>query len=401
MERLQINVGGMHCSFCQETIRRAYALIPGVESVAVSMAHEEALIDYDAGRVDRATLRAVLGELGYSVRDPDHVRAYEEQLEELRREKRRLLANAALAALAVALMVLMWFGISHPWMRIGQAAIAAAAVFGVGSHVLRMAWGGLRRRIFNQHVLLSFGALGAYVAGLTGFIDPAFPSDFFVAATFLMTYHILSGYVSTTVRARSQEAVRKLLDLEPDTVRLVREGDEVEVPIEDVRVGDHVRVRPGERIPVDGIVLDGAAAVDESVVTGEPLPVEKVPGMETIGGSVNETGSLLIEVTRVGEDSFLRRVAKHVREARALKPGVIQLVDRILAYFVPGVLAVSAAALFFWSAAAWIVTGSPDWTRAVFAALSVLVMGYPCALGMATPLAMIRGGGLAAGRGVL
>ncbi len=399
--KLQINVGGMHCSFCQESIRRAYANTEGVETVAVSVAHEEALIEYDAERIDEARVKDVLGDLGYTIRDPNRVRAYEEQQAELRREKRKLAVNGALATVAMLVMALMWVGIDLPGTRILQAAIATVAVFGVGRHVLRMAWGSLRRRIFNQHVLLSFGALGAYLAGLLGFVAPAFPADFFVAATFLMTYHLLSGYVSTTVRARSQEAVRKLLELQPDTARVVRDGTEIEVTIEDIVVGDRVRVRPGERIPVDGKVVDGYSAVDESIVTGEPLPVEKSPGAEAIGGSVNKAGSLLIEVTRVGDDTFLRRVAKHVQEARAMKPGIIQVVDAILTYFVPGVLAVSALSFLIWTAGAWIVGGSPDLTRGIFAALSVLVMGYPCALGMATPLALIRGGGLAAEQGVL
>jgi len=399
--KLQINIGGMHCSFCQESIRRAYAGTEGVETVAVSVAHEEALIEYDPERIDEARVKDVLRDLGYTVRDPNRVRAYEEQQEDLRREQRRLYLNAMLATIAIVLMALMWFGVRQPWMRAVQAALATVAVFGVGAHVLRMAWGSLRRRIFNQHVLLSFGALGAYAAGLLGFLAPAFPADFFVAATFLMTYHLLSGYVSTTVRTRSQEAVRKLLDLQPDTARVVRDGDEVEIAIEQIRVGDRVRVRPGERIPVDGKVADGFSAVDESIVTGEPLPAEKAPGAEVIGGSVNKAGSLLIEVSRVGADTFLRRVARHVQEARAMKPGIIQLVDAILTYFVPGVLAVSALSLFIWTAGAWFVGGSPEWTRAMFAALSVLVMGYPCALGMATPLALIRGGGVAAEQGIL
>ncbi|MFQ5705326.1 MAG: heavy metal translocating P-type ATPase [Gemmatimonadales bacterium] len=399
--KLQINVGGMHCSFCQESIRRAFKNTEGVVNAAVSVAHEEALIEYDADRIDEVRVKDVLREMGYSVRDPNRVRAYEEQQAELRREKRRLLVNSGLAILAILIMALMWAGVHLPGSRILQAVIATVAVFGVGSHVLRMARGSLRRRIFNQHVLLSFGASGAYVAGLLGFVAPAFPADFFVAATFLMTYHLLSGYVSTTVRARSQKAVRKLLELQPDMARVVRDGSEIEVAIEEIGVGDRVRVRPGERIPVDGKVVEGASAVDESIVTGEPLPVAKAPGAEAIGGSVNRAGSLLIEVTRVGDDTFLQRVAKHVQEARAMKPGIIQLVDAILTYFVPGVLAVSAIAFLIWTVGAWIVVGSPDLTRAIFAALSVLVMGYPCALGMATPLALIRGGGLAAEQGVL
>ena len=216
-----------------------------------------------------------------------------------------------------------------------------------------------------------------------------------------MAYHLLSGYVSATVRARSQEAVRKLLDLQPDEVRVIREGRERRIPLERIAVGDRVRVLPGERIPVDGRVLSGASAVDESLVTGEPLPLEKLPGDEAVGGSLNENGTLLLEVTRVGEDTFLRRVARHVQDARAMKPGVIQLVDAVLKRFVPVVLTVSALAFLGWTLGSWALTGSADLTRAIFAALSVLVMGYPCALGMATPLALIRGGGVAAERGIL
>jgi len=167
--KLQINVGGMHCSFCQESIRRAYRQTEGVQTVAVSVAHEEALIEYDAERIDETSLKDVLRDLGYTVRDPNRVRAYEEQQAELQLEKRKLFANAALATVAIVVMALMWVGIHVPGTRAVQLAIATVAVFGVGGHVLRMGWGGLRRRIFNQHVLLSFGALGAYVAGLLGF----------------------------------------------------------------------------------------------------------------------------------------------------------------------------------------------------------------------------------------
>jgi P-type Cu+ transporter len=399
--KLQIKVGGMHCSFCQESIRRAFKSTDGITTVAVSVAHEEALVGYDPERIDELGVKDVLRDMGYTVRDPNRVRAYAEQQEELGREKRKLVANGLLATISIALMVPMWVGVHLPGVGVIQAAIATIAVFGVGSLVLRMAWASLRRRILNQHVLLSSGALGAYLAGMLGFVVPAFSADFFVAATFLMTYHILSGYVSTRVRARSQEAVRELLDLQPDTARVVRSGVEVEVPMSEVLMGDRVRVRPGERIPVDGTVLEGLSEVDESIVTGEPLPVEKAPGDEAIGGSVNTTGALLIVVGRIGEDTFLSRIARHVQEARAMKPGIIQLVDAILVYFVPGVLAVSALALLGWTLGAWILGGTPDLTRGTFAALSVLVMGYPCALGMATPLALIRGGGLAAKRGVL
>jgi len=160
-------------------------------------------------------------------------------------------------------------------------------------------------------------------------------------------------------------------------------------------------VKPGESIPLDGKVIEGRSTVDESIVTGEPIPTEKASGDEVIGGSINQAGTLVVEVTAIGADGFLSQVARHVEEARALKPGILQLVDWILKYYVPGVLLIGLAAFLFWSLGWWAIDGAPDWTRAIFAMLTVYVMGYPCALGMATPLALVRGGGLAAERGIL
>ncbi|MBI2350407.1 MAG: metal-transporting ATPase, partial [Deltaproteobacteria bacterium] len=254
----------------------------------------------------------------------------------------------------------------------------------------------------NQHVLLEFAAFAGLTGGALGFFFPDFPSpDFFGVAVFVTTYHILSQYTSLLVRTRASQAVRKLLSLQPDTARVIRYGQEKEVPIAEVQTGDLIRIRPGAQIPVDGEVIEGESAVNESFVTGEPLPREKSKGDEVIGGSVNQTGTLVVRATKIGKESFLQQIARHIQEARALKPSIIQLVDGILRYFVPGVLAFAALAILIWTVGAWLVTGQPDVIRATYAALAVLVMGYPCALGMATPLAMIRGGGEAALKGIL
>src|SRR5680860_428126 len=166
-------------------------------------------------------------------------------------------------------------------------------------------------------------------------------AEFFGAATLITSYHLLSGYTSLRLRTRTSQAARQLLELQPDTARVIRGDGEVEIPAADVEIGERVRIRPGESIPVDGVVCDGASAVDQSFVTGESIPEEKVVGDEVVGGSLNQTGTLVVEVTRVGEDSFLNQVARHVEQARALKPGILQLVDRILAVYVPTVLSVS------------------------------------------------------------
>ncbi len=401
-EKLQVKIGGMACSFCVETIKKGLGRTEGVAEVNVSLAHEEALIAYDPSRVTSATLTDTLRSLGYTVRDPKRARTFEEEEAELQRERDRLIIAGAAAWVAFLAMLLMWVGRHHPGIHGFMAALALLTVFGPGLYILKMAWASARRRILNQHVLMEVAAFGGLVGGTIGLVNPIFPApDFFGVAVFVTAYHILGGYTSLLVRTRASQAVKKLLSLQPPTARVVRDGKEADVPIVEVRAGDIVRVRPGEQVPVDGVVEEGASAVDESLVTGEPIPREKLPGQEVIGGSLNHSGTLLIRVTRVGEESFLAQIARHIQEARALKPGVLLLVDRILKYFVPGVLVVSAAAFVFWTLGPGLFQAAPEWERAGLAALAVLVMGYPCALGMAMPLAMIRGGGEAARQGIL
>jgi Cu+-exporting ATPase len=401
-ETFQVKIGGMACSFCTETIRKGLGRIDGVAEVHVSLAHEEALVRFDPTRVTAATLAETLRGLGYTIRDPKKVLTFEEEEAELRRERERLVVGGAAAWIGFVVMLLMWAGRHHPLAHWVMAALAVVTVFGPGFSILRMAWASARRRILNQHVLMEVSAFGGLVGGAIGLVNPIFTSyEFFGVAVFVTAYHILGGYASLLVRTRASQAVKKLLSLQPPTARVVRGGREVDLPIEEVARGDLVRVRPGEQIPVDGLVEEGASAVDESLVTGEPLPREKLPGQEVIGGSLNHSGTLLVRVTRVGAESFLQQVARQIQEARALKPGILLLLDRVLRSFVPGVLLVGAAAFGFWVPGAWLLWGIPDWERAAFAALAVLVMGYPCALGMATPLAMIRGGGEAARQGIL
>ncbi len=414
VETLQVKIGGMSCSFCTETIRKACSRVEGVREVHVSLSHEEALIRYDPRKVTPTQLRDLLRSLGYTVRDPAKVRSFEEQEEELRRERRRLALAGVFTGISAVLMVAMWLrllpqAVLQPIMLVTMPLLAVVTVFGPGLYILKMAYHSLRRGILNQHVLLELGAFAGLFGGVLGLAGRLlkvealnFPAaDFFAVATFVTTYHILSGYASLLVRTRASQAVRRLLALQPATARVIRAGREVEVPVEEVQPGDRVRVRPGESIPVDGRVVEGFSSVDESLVTGESMPVEKTVGDEVIGGSINQTGTLLVEVTRVGEESFLQQVARFIEEARAMKPGILQLADRVLKYYVPAVVGFALLGFLTWTVGAWFLTGQPNLPRAIFAALAVLVMGYPCALGMATPLAMIRGGGEAAQKGIL
>ncbi len=329
---------------------------------------------------------------------------------ELEAGRRKLRRTGILALTALVVMAGMWSNVvPGAVVRPATFALSLLTIFGPGFSILRKAWYSALRGILNQHVLLELGAFAGLAGGIMGYAgfifnvpELAFPiGEFFAVATFLVAYHILSEYVSLLVRVRASRSVQKLLRLQPDTARVKRQGVFVEVPVVEIARRDQVQVRPGERVPVDGRVIDGQSAVDESIVTGESLPVDKTAGDGVVGGSINQTGSLLVEVTRVGEESFLQQVARQIEDARAMKPGLLQVVDIVLVYYVPAVLGFAALGLLGWTVGAWAVTGEPDVSRGVLAALAVLVLGYPCALGMATPLAMIRGSGMAAEKGIL
>ncbi|MDA1347289.1 MAG: cation-translocating P-type ATPase [Chloroflexi bacterium] len=400
--KLQVKIGGMQCSFCVSSINKSFLQMDGVSDVNVSLSHEEALVQYDPEKVSPQQLKDTLVAMGYNWRDPDKVRSFEEEEAELHTARNQFFVAGVATLIALGFMTTMWLGFRQPWFRWPMLALALGVMFWPAWHIKKMAWASLSRRILNQHVLLEFAAFAGLAGGFIGYFRSEFPiPDFFGIAVFVTTYHLLSGYVSLLVRTRSSQAIKKLMALRPATARVIRDGQEQEVDINEIQVGDLVRVRPGEAIAVDGIVHEGASGVDQSLVTGESMPEEKGKGDEVIGGSVNQLGTLVVEVTHVGADSFLQKIAQHIQEARALKPGIVVLVDRVLKYFVPGVVIAAAIAFVIWTLGAWLVTGEATVSRAAFASLAALVMGYPCALGMAMPLAMIRGGGIAAQRGIL
>lgn len=403
-EKLQLKVGGMHCSLCTSSIHKALERMEGVQSVQVSIAHEETLVKYDPKRVKALDIQEALEDLGYTVHEPDQAEIFAVEERTLAMARRKaFIAGVLLAAASILMLARQVIGPSV-YLTLSLGGLALLAALGPARFIIvRNGWQSLRRGILNQDVLVSASALGGLMGGFVGLAAPTFPAGgFFGATVFVLGFHLIGGYASVLVHVRASQSVRRLLALEPPTAkRIEADGREVIVPIEELFADDLVRVQPGERIPVDGVVVEGASSVDESLVTGEPIPHDKLPGDEVIGGSVNQAGSLVLRITRVGKDTFLRTVARYVAEARAMKPGILRLVDQVLLIYVPAVFAASAAGLLFWSIGAWIWDGAPDPLRASFAALGVLIMGYPCALGMATPLAIIRASGEAAERGIL
>ncbi len=402
-EKLQIKLGGMQCSFCTNTIRQALTRMNGVQEVGVSLAHEEALIEYNPSLITSVKIKDTLKSLGFKVRDPNKVRSFEEEEKELRIERNRLFVATLLTLISLIFMAFMWLGLTVPWMPWVMLLLALFTMVIPGGYILRMAFASIQRGILNQHVLLEFAAFAGFIGGIFGFFIQAWPiGDFFAVSVFVTSYHVLSGYVSLLVRTRSSQAIKKLMDLQPATARIIKKnGIDEEISIDLINPGDLVRIRSGESIPVDGIVIEGTSTVDQSLVTGESVPVYKQKGDQIIGGSINQYGTLTVRVTKIGSESFLQQIVKHIQEARALKPGIVILIDHILKYFVKIVLFAAFLSFFLWTVVAWLFIGEFNVERAIFALLAVLVMGYPCALGMATPLAMIRGSGIAAQKGIL
>ncbi|TAN02454.1 MAG: cation-translocating P-type ATPase [Rhodanobacteraceae bacterium] len=452
--RVRAHIGGLHCSLCTGTIEKALGRLPGVQQVSVSLTHEQALVEFDPGQTQADRLMRTLTDIGYTLSDPRKVEPFEAQERALARERNRflvalgtslaaigLIANpasgwalglsgfvfasliafafavlknrgplqasagaVALAAPGIALFLLRFGDILSrvvPWLT---GLLALALIFGLGAHILRMAFQALRRGILNQHVLVEIGALAGLSGGVIGLVTrlPGYPTaPFFAVAVLVLTYHIFSEWLSLIVKTRGSQAVKKLLDLQPDTARVLRDGCEQEMRIEEVRVGDRVRIRPGERIPVDGDIVEGRSAVDESLITGEPLPVEKQVGGTVAGGAINGIGTLVVRVTAIGEESFLQLVVKSVEDARALKPGLLHIVDRVLRVYTPTVLGIAALAFIGWLVIPVLLGYPLDIQRAVFAGLSALVMGYPCAVGITAPLSIVRGSADAAERGIL
>lgn len=452
--RIRARIGGLHCSLCTGTIEKALGRQKGVDKVAVSLTHEQALVEFDPAATTPEALLQTLRDIGYTIHDPNKLRPFEEEERELVTEGRRFLTATAFSLLSVALitepsgplslmlpavatislvafvfLVLRARGLwpalvgagglgaltvgllalkgsgslagFTPWI---VGALATVLVFGVARHILVLALQAVRRGILNQHVLLEAGAFAGLAGGVIGLaLDlPGYPTaPFFAVAVMVATYHIFSEWLSLIVKTRSSQAVKRLLDLQPDTARVQRDGREIEIAVNEVVEGDLVRVRPGERLPVDGEVVDGRSTVDQSLVTGEPMPIERSIGDAVIGGTINGNGTLLIRVTAVGEQSFLRCVAREVEDARALKPGLLHLVDRVLRVYTPAVLTISILSFVGWALLPQMLGFEPDLQRAVFAGLSVLVMGYPCAVGISAPLSIVRGAGEAAEKGVL
>ncbi len=399
---LQLPIEGMTCASCVSRVEKALRKVPGVLDASVNLATEAASVTV-AGRAAEvapqvAALEAAVRRAGYGVRAP----ALPGGAPRPRLGDGLRVVLAALLSAPLALPMLGMLAGGH-WMLPGpwQLALAAPVQFWLGARFYRAGWGALRDGTGNMDLLVAIGtsaAFGLSVFGLWQAADRgagAMPHLYFEGSAVVITLVLLGKWLEARARRQTTEAIRALNALRPETARVRRDGVEVVLPLAQVQPGDLVVVRPGERIAVDGVVADGASHVDESLITGESLPVARSEGDRVTGGAVNAEGLLLVRTTAVGAESVLARIVRLVESAQAKKAPIQRLVDQVSAVFVPAVLVVALGTLLGWGVA------GGDWTAGILNAVAVLVIACPCALGLATPAAIMAGTGVAARRGIL
>ncbi|WP_347332401.1 heavy metal translocating P-type ATPase [Marinimicrobium locisalis] len=421
---VQLVVPGMGSDHCAGIVRESLQRLEGVERIDTSIANHKVHVTLSEGGPDAERLRQAVEKAGYDVAQAFETGSEEDgdeqgdaEIEEayLNQAKKRLWIAAVPTTLIMLLMMPHMF-----WQPIpGYLAIIAVLAFPVvflygGAATHRSTWRSLTNRTFNMDVLISMGSLPPYLIGLVGFVYPM--TSFIEMAATIMTFHLLGRYLETKAKGRASQAIRRLLTMGAKTARVERDGEEREVSVKELQPGDIMVVRPGDKVPTDGEVMEGESHLDESIATGESVPVYKSVGDSVIGATINKEGRLRVKATKVGGDTFLSQVIKLVEQAQGSRVPIQEFADRMTGRFVPIVLLIALGSLVAWLLAAdslrpilewgagflpWVDPGASTPVLAILAAVAVLVIACPCALGLATPTALMVGSGIGAERGIL
>jgi Cu+-exporting ATPase len=413
-------VPGMGSDHCAGLVSQSLKRLPGITELNTSIASHKVRIEFDAEQTSLAALQQAVEQAGYEVAKAVLAGAAgepsgaEEEEQYLRDAWRRMWIAGVPATLIMLLMALPMAGVAVPGYLAIVVVLASIPVFIAGASTHVSAWKALRNRTANMDVLISLGSLPPYFIGLVGFFYPM--TSFVEMAATITTFHLIGRYLEARAKGRASQAIRKMLELGAKSAVLLRGGKEVQVPIEAVVVGDLMLVRPGEKVPSDGEVVEGLSHIDESLATGESLPKEKGPGAAVIGATLNKEGLLTVRATKVGQDTFLAQVINLVEHVQSSKVPIQEFADRVTGRFVPLVLLISLASLVVWLVwgeslrgvlvwgATWLPWVNPELSPGLvglLSAVAVLVIACPCALGLATPTALMVGAGRGAERGIL
>jgi Cu+-exporting ATPase len=415
MERITVPVRGMSCASCVEKVQTALRNVPGVVKADVNFATEKATVEYVPGQVTTRDLAKAVHEAGYELLEPTEgtdVVEQERQVREaeLKRLKQRFIVGLVLVVPVFLLANLHMIGLSHLVALSGQTNFIIQLIlqtpvqFWVGWQFYRGAWAAARHKTTDMNTLIAVGTSAAYLYSIAATFFPSLfaakglaAAVYFDTAGAIIVLILLGRLLEARAKGQTSEAIKKLIGLQPKTAIVIRDGKEQQIPVADVQIDDLIMVRPGERIPVDGVVLEGYSAVDESMVTGESIPVEKQAGAEVIGATINKTGSFKFRATKVGKETMLAQIIRMVEEAQGSKPPIARLADTIASYFVPAVIGAAVITFVIW----YFFGPEPALTYAVLNFVAVMIIACPCAMGLATPTSIMVGTGKGAEQGVL
>lgn len=408
-DRVELKLTGMSCAACAQRIEKLLASLEGVTSATVNFATEKAVVEYDAAVIRVADMQEAVEELGYKASEVSGEADVDTERQEREREigylRRMFIFSAILTAPMLLTMFIDMFGIMHlfpaflfsPWF---QFVLATPVQFIAGWQFYRDSYYTLRARSANMSVLVALGTTTAYLYSLVVAVwgdRIGQRGVYFETSAMIITLIILGKFLEARAKRRTSEAIRKLMGLRAKTARVIRDGAELDIPIEDVVVGDIVIVRPGEKIPVDGVIIEGFSSVDESMLTGESVPVDKNVGDEVVGSTINKHGTFKFRATKVGSDTVLAQIIRIVEEAQGSKAPIQRMADIISGKFVPAVIAIAVITFVGW----YFFGDRGNLTRALLNMTAVLVIACPCALGLATPTSIMVGTGKGAEYGIL
>ena len=395
-------VKGMHCAVCVGRVEKALNETPGVISAGVNLASENATIEYVEG-TELSTLKKAVKDAGF---EPGSIAEKPEDVTASAARRTRALRNRLLTAavLSLMIMVLSMFIPSFTGKPYLLWVLATPVQFWAGLTFYKGAWGALKHKTTDMNTLIAVGTSAAYFYSVVAVLFPgAFisgviePNLYFDTSSMIIALILLGRFLEARAKGQTSQAIKKLIGLKPKTALVIKDGQETEMPVDDVQVGDIILVKPGESIPVDGIVRQGYSSVDESMITGESIPVDKKAGDAVIGASMNKTGSFQFEATKVGENTTLAQIIKLVEEAQGSKAPIQRLADVVVSYFVPTVISIAVLTFIVW----YFAGPPPALTFAILNFVAVLIIACPCALGLATPTAIIVGTGKGAEYGIL
>lgn len=405
-DKVELDIYGMTCAACSSRIEKVLNKMDGIQSATVNLANETGVVEYQSGVQSIDAIIAKIQKLGYDAEprvDADEKSSQKEH--ELRKKKMKLIISALLSLPLLYTMFEHLFGlpvpslIMNPWV---QFALATPVQFIIGWQFYEGAYKNLKNKTANMDVLVALGTSAAYFYSLAEAIQATLggadtPHLYFETSAVLITLILLGKYFEAIAKGRTTQAISSLLDLQAKEATVIRNGEEVKLPIEQVIVGDYILVRPGEKIPVDGSVIDGRTSIDESMITGESIPIEKSEGEAVIGSTINKNGTITVEATKVGKDTALAGIIKVVEEAQGSKAPIQRMADVISSYFVPIVVGIALVTFVIWIA----IVNPGNLPVALEASIAVLVIACPCALGLATPTSIMVGTGKAAEQGIL